>query len=47
MKNVSFCWQHEQQAAYEKLKDHLVSVPVLAYPDFSNAAGSIILDKRR
>ena len=43
-KNVPFSWQQEQQAVFEELKDCLVSVPVLAYPDFSPAAGSFILD---
>ena len=43
-KNVPFSWQQEQQAAFEKLKDHLVSAPVLAYPDFSPAAGPFVLD---
>ena len=43
-KNVPFGWQQEQQAAFEELKDRLVSAPVLAYPDFSPAAGSFILD---
>ena len=32
-KNIPFCWQQEQQAAFEKLKDRLVSVPELAYPN--------------
>ena len=43
-KNIPFSWQQEQQAAFEELKDRLVSAPVLAYPDFSPAAGSFILD---
>lgn len=43
-KNIPFSWQQEQQAAFEKLKDRLVSAPILAYPDFSPMAGSFILD---
>ena len=43
-KNVPFCWQQEQPAAFEELKNRLVSAPVLAYPEFSSAAGSFILD---
>ena len=31
-RNVPFNWQQEQQAAFEELKDCLVSAPVLAYP---------------
>ena len=42
--HVSLSWQQEQQSAFEELKDHLVSVPVLAYPNFSAKAGSFILD---
>lgn len=42
-KIVPFSWQQEKQAAFEELKDRLVSAPVLAYPDFSPAAGSFIL----
>ena len=44
VQNVSFSWQQEQQSAFEKLKDYLVSAPVLAYPNFSAEAGSFILD---
>ena len=43
-KNIPFSWQQEQQAAFEELKDRLVSAPILAYPDFSPMAGSFILD---
>ena len=43
-KNIPFSWQQEQQAAFEELKDRLVSAPVLGYPDFSPAAGSFIFD---
>ena len=43
-KNMPFSCQQEQQAAFEELKDFLVSAPVLTYPDFSPAAGSFILD---
>jgi len=43
-KNVSFSWQQEHQAAFEELKDRLVSAPVLACPNFSAEAGSFILD---
>ena len=43
-KNIPFSWQQEQQAAFEELKDRLVSAPVLAYPDFSPAAGPFILN---
>lgn len=43
-KNVPFCWQQEQQAAFEELKNRVVSAPVLAYPGISSAAGSFILD---
>ena len=42
-KIVPFSWQQEEQAAFEELKDRPVSAPVLAYPDFSPAAGSLIL----
>ena len=41
---MSFSWQHEQQSAFEELKGHLVSAPVLAYPSFSAEAMSFILD---
>ena len=44
-KNIPFSWQQEQQAAFEELKDRLVSAPILAYPDFSPMAGSFILDR--
>ncbi|CAG8490884.1 12557_t:CDS:2 [Cetraspora pellucida] len=34
-KNVSYKWEQEQQVAFDKLKEHLTSAPVLQYPDFS------------
>ena len=41
--NVPFNWQQEQQSAFEELKDRLVRVPVLAYPNFSAEAGSYLI----
>ncbi|CAF4952218.1 unnamed protein product [Pieris macdunnoughi] len=34
-KDVPFIWQHEQQLAFETLKNSLISAPILAYPDFN------------
>ena len=42
----TFFWQKEQQTAFEKLKDRLVSLLELAYPNFSLAAGSFIHDTK-
>ncbi|CAG8826481.1 9045_t:CDS:1, partial [Dentiscutata erythropus] len=35
-KDVSFCWGPEQQKAFEILKNHLITAPVLKYPDFDD-----------
>lgn len=42
-KIVPFSWQQKKQSAFEEMKDRLINAPVLAYPDFSPAAGSFIL----
>ena len=34
-KNATFTWTDECQTSFEKLKDILISSPVLAYPDFT------------
>lgn len=34
-KNIKYEWKEEQQKAFEKLKTHLISAPILQYPDFS------------
>ena len=34
-KDVKFCWTDDCQQAFERLRDVLVTAPVLAYPDFS------------
>ncbi|CAG8634645.1 3519_t:CDS:10, partial [Cetraspora pellucida] len=33
-KGVSYEWGNQQQDAFEKLKEHLISAPILRYPDF-------------
>jgi hypothetical protein len=33
--NLSFEWATEQELAFQKLKDKLVSKPILQYPDFT------------
>ena len=33
--NVPFVWETEQELAFQKLKDKLVSKPILQYPDFT------------
>ena len=45
-KNVPFCWQQKQQAAFEKIKDRQVSLLELPYPNFSLAAGSFTHDTK-
>ena len=42
-KNAVFCWTKECECAFQKLKDLLVSAPVLAYPQFG-ASQSFILE---
>lgn len=32
-KNVEFVWQKEEEEAWQTLKDELLKVPILAYPD--------------
>ena len=34
-KDVAFDWGQEQEHAFQLLKQHLVSSPIIAYPDFS------------
>ena len=33
-KNHQWCWRNASQQAFDKLKQRLISSPVLAYPDF-------------
>ncbi len=35
-KDVDFQWGPEQQKAFEELKKHLITAPILVYPDFSH-----------
>ncbi|CAF4843275.1 unnamed protein product [Pieris macdunnoughi] len=35
-KDVLFNWSIEQQAAFDDLKNKLISAPILIYPDFTN-----------
>ena len=41
VKNKKFVWGQDQQAAFEKLKQALISAPILAYP---SSKGRYILD---
>ena len=34
-KNVRYVWTKEQQQAFENLKNHLTTPPILAYPNFN------------
>jgi hypothetical protein len=34
-KNTTFEWKPEHQVAFDALKEHLISVPIMTYPDFS------------
>ena len=34
-KDVSFIWGQDQQIAFEKLKECLITAPILQHPDFS------------
>jgi hypothetical protein len=43
-KCVSFNWSEECEALFLKLKEKLVTSPVLAYPNFKEDAGMFILD---
>ena len=43
-KGIRFLWGPEQRRAFEELKHHLTSAPILAYPDFSPGAGIFVLD---
>ena len=43
-KRVKFQWVLEQGRAFEEVKHHLTSAPVLAYPDFSPGSGTFVLD---
>ena len=43
-KGTSFVWTPACTAAFRYLKSRLTSAPILAYPDFSEDAGTFILD---
>jgi hypothetical protein len=43
-KNTAFEWTDNCETAFLKLKECLVSSPVLAYPDFSEGSGVFVLD---
>jgi len=34
-KNTSFVWEKEHQSSFDKLKEALISAPILRYPDFN------------
>jgi hypothetical protein len=43
-KNTTYRWTEDCEAAFLKLKESLISSPVLVYPNFSEDAGMFVLD---